>query len=118
MKTAHSPLVGLATCPLCLTSHLAEFDKQMHRPSASGGRQAASRSGDGLRVHGLRAAIDAVLLDVRHHSRCRGLTFLERHLFHRWVSGTREIGRHTSELQSLIRISYAVFCLKKKKKTR
>src|SRR3546814_9607971 len=26
-----------------------------------------------------------------------------------------EIGRHTSELQSLIRISYAVFCLKKKK---
>src|SRR3546814_8638223 len=28
----------------------------------------------------------------------------------------REIGRHTSELQSLMRISYAVFCLKKKKK--
>src|SRR3546814_5328289 len=27
-----------------------------------------------------------------------------------------EIGRHTSELQSLMRISYAVFCLKKKKK--
>src|SRR3546814_8302806 len=26
-----------------------------------------------------------------------------------------EIGRHTSELQSLIRISYAVLCLKKKK---
>src|SRR3546814_3552082 len=27
-----------------------------------------------------------------------------------------EIGKHTSELQSLMRISYAVFCLKKKKK--
>src|SRR3546814_10732140 len=27
-----------------------------------------------------------------------------------------EIGRHTSELQSLMRISYAVFCLKKKKR--
>src|SRR3546814_6377504 len=26
----------------------------------------------------------------------------------------KEIGRHTSELQSLMRISYAVFCLKKK----
>src|SRR3546814_10494803 len=26
-----------------------------------------------------------------------------------------EIGEHTSELQSLMRISYAVFCLKKKK---
>src|SRR3546814_5018832 len=29
-----------------------------------------------------------------------------------------EIGRATSELQSLMRISYAVFCLKKKKKTK
>src|SRR3546814_10531764 len=28
---------------------------------------------------------------------------------------TEQIGRHTSELQSLMRISYAVFCLKKKK---
>src|SRR3546814_2968826 len=28
-----------------------------------------------------------------------------------------KIGRDTSELQSLMRISYAVFCLKKKKKT-
>src|SRR3546814_4762693 len=45
-----------------------------------------------------------------------------------WYSGNREIGapksasltalrseEHTSELQSLMRISYAVFCLKKKK---
>src|SRR3546814_8057581 len=33
--------------------------------------------------------------------------------------GAREIRseEHTSELQSLMRISYAVFCLKKKKKT-
>src|SRR3546814_3402944 len=29
----------------------------------------------------------------------------------------REIGRHTSELQSLMRISYAVFCLQKKTAT-
>src|SRR3546814_14049385 len=28
---------------------------------------------------------------------------------------SNEIGEHTSELQSLMRISYAVFCLKKKK---
>src|SRR3546814_2414735 len=28
----------------------------------------------------------------------------------------KEIGKHTSELQSLMRISYAVFCLKKKKR--
>src|SRR3546814_6894967 len=37
----------------------------------------------------------------------------------RVVVGLDDIGRseeHTSELQSLMRISYAVFCLKKKKK--
>src|SRR3546814_2940632 len=32
-----------------------------------------------------------------------------------FVSCKRRSGEHTSELQSLMRISYAVFCLKKKK---
>src|SRR3546814_9732487 len=32
------------------------------------------------------------------------------------VAGRRRSEEHTSELQSLMRISYAVFCLKKKKK--
>src|SRR3546814_2375296 len=38
--------------------------------------------------------------------------------FDTWVlkSGERRSEEHTSELQSLMRISYAVFCLKKKKK--
>src|SRR3546814_8449134 len=36
-------------------------------------------------------------------------------LIRRW-SGSRRSEEHTSELQSLMRISYAVFCLKKKKK--
>src|SRR3546814_6726889 len=31
------------------------------------------------------------------------------------LAASEQIGRHTSELQSLMRISYAVFCLKKKK---
>src|SRR3546814_8676092 len=40
-----------------------------------------------------------------------------------WLIGGAKVGRarseeHTSELQSLMRISYAVFCLKKKKKIR
>src|SRR3546814_5465900 len=34
------------------------------------------------------------------------------------LSRTRRSEEHTSELQSLMRISYAVFCLKKKKTTR
>src|SRR3546814_7412366 len=33
------------------------------------------------------------------------------------VLGAQRSEEHTSELQSLMRISYAVFCLKKKKKT-
>src|SRR3546814_19784182 len=33
----------------------------------------------------------------------------------RWSMMTRRSEEHTSELQSLMRISYAVFCLKKKK---
>src|SRR3546814_9122317 len=33
------------------------------------------------------------------------------------ISSTLRSEEHTSELQSLMRISYAVFCLKKKKKT-
>src|SRR3546814_10319363 len=44
----------------------------------------------------------------RHHDDPRGAL----------LSGTRRSEEHTSELQSLMRISYAVFCLKKKiKKT-
>src|SRR3546814_1865587 len=35
----------------------------------------------------------------------------------RWAAASRS-EEHTSELQSLMRISYAVFCLKKKKKKR
>src|SRR3546814_4175294 len=36
---------------------------------------------------------------------------------HQPLSRLRRSEEHTSELQSLMRISYAVFCLKKKKKT-
>src|SRR3546814_2786450 len=35
------------------------------------------------------------------------------HIFYRWPGSWRS-EEHTSELQSLMRISYAVFCLKKK----
>src|SRR3546814_8451653 len=39
-----------------------------------------------------------------------------RRLIPRWVPARSE--EHTSELQSLMRISYAVFCLKKKKQNK
>src|SRR3546814_4161205 len=56
----------------------------------------------------------------------RSTTRRTRHCWRNWTRRstarmmTRTFGRseeHTSELQSLMRISYAVFCLKKKNKT-
>src|SRR3546814_5088811 len=44
-----------------------------------------------------------------------GYAIEERLVFSRRLDGKRS-EEHTSELQSLMRISYAVFCLKKKKK--
>src|SRR3546814_7894131 len=64
--------------------------------------------------------------------RCSGVRFVGRKRFERQRIGGQGVDRriirvacldrcrseeHTSELQSLMRISYAVFCLKKKKKT-
>src|SRR3546814_3005504 len=54
-------------------------------------------------------ALDNTLQDILvRHARLKGKDAL-------WVVGRSE--EHTSELQSLMRSSYAVFCLKKKKTT-
>src|SRR3546814_4997945 len=66
-------------------------------------------------------------LRPRHYDRLAGLAVeveVARYAVHRrrptrhdrHIVGTRS-EEHTSELQSLMRISYAVFCLKKKKLT-
>src|SRR3546814_3454257 len=75
----------------------------------SAGERPGSRAADDhLRIAALRAHIDVV-------ARQR-----QREAFERTLAGIVEEDRprseeHTSELQSLMRISYAVFCLKKKK---
>src|SRR3546814_9896027 len=48
---------------------------------------------------------------AREEDESQGIRGLEEALFH----GRERSEEHTSELQSLMRISYAVFCLKKKK---
>src|SRR3546814_7403152 len=60
----------------------------------------------GRQLGGARLGVDEL------HLRLLGHHPLDRHL-HRLALRSEE---HTSELQSLMRISYAVFCLKKKKK--
>src|SRR3546814_3786648 len=54
-----------------------------------------------------------------HCSKCRKVSGTDGNaVFYASTAGFRRSEEHTSELQSLMRISYAVFCLKKKTTTR
>src|SRR3546814_1372473 len=70
--------------------------------------------------HHLEDALGLLVLAeqlLRHHQLIIGLAavaLLEHRAEHASAGGQRS-EEHTSELQSLLRISYAVFCLKKKK---
>src|SRR3546814_9052273 len=93
------------------SSDLAGLDERFDAGAAA---EVTARLGDGR--EGLSAAVaevdqggDRVL---RHHAAAGAVGRGER--AERDASRSEE---HTSELQSLMRISYAVFCLKKKKNT-
>src|SRR3546814_9402995 len=69
--------------------------------------------GVGIRARRLATvALEHALGQVRHHDRREDLQQLVR------LAALQRSEEHTSELQSLMRISYAVFCLKKKKYNR
>src|SRR3546814_7302663 len=77
--------------------------QQLHGPPSRRSPASAARASSGLTEQRL----------VLH----RPATYLQRPVarqISRRISSTRS-EEHTSELQSLMRISYAVFCLKKKK---
>src|SRR3546814_2922094 len=59
--------------------------------------------------------LDAILRPKWGLSRAGSLVCEEDHPMRQGIGGDRS-EEHTSELQSLMRISYAVFCLKKKNK--
>src|SRR3546814_6220074 len=64
--------------------------------------------------------IDAILWTHDHADHCHGIDDVRQIFHHRGkpVPGyARRSEEHTSELPSLMRISYAVFCLKKKKRS-
>src|SRR3546814_10623240 len=124
--------------------HRAACEAEGHRPHRAGlrpGGQLVHRRQHEARVgHFLRdAGQGRVLLRARREGGERLLEVAYSHssapFFHSYTKPTvriprkiiidqkpimpmspraTEIGRHTSELQSLMRISYAVFCLKKK----
>src|SRR3546814_3769572 len=94
-KTAYEMRISDWSSDLC-SSDLCRRDAQLSRPAVGLAQRAA----------GARAARAQALLalDVHRPFRDQGD-----------VAGDRS-EEHTSELQSLMRISYAVFCLKKKNK--
>src|SRR3546814_8645737 len=84
----------------------------------------AERPGDHLSLAAFRAGLPMAFhrLDRCPFDRHRGIgacgdpppDHLD-HLVHKAIARDLRSEEHTSELQSLMRISYAVFCLKKKK---
>src|SRR3546814_8508384 len=79
-------------------------------------RDRLRRRGEGKNIVLILQENDRLARDIAR--RLKELGFIDRRLLARLVGIA--IGRseeHTSELQSLMRISYAVFCLKKKKHT-
>src|SRR3546814_5223152 len=86
---------------------------------------------EAAQVHAIRHSVEAkariVAADERETSGVRALLNLGHTFGHaleaetgfsdRLLHGEARSEEHTSELQSLMRISYAVFCLKKKKQT-
>src|SRR3546814_17796180 len=72
---------------------------------------------DALPISGLHSFASASFRRVCAPPRmlATGIAFAERHDEHAAPDDDRS-EEHTSELQSLMRISYAVFCLKKKNK--
>src|SRR3546814_3131716 len=70
---------------------------------------------DGPRTIGIDPALDRARRDDRQQDHRRARSVARRDGGRSRASARSE--EHTSELQSLMRISYAVFCLKKKNKT-
>src|SRR3546814_3789796 len=97
------------------------------RPVEPGGNEAAGDAGDqALQQNAAGARIEIGIgrtgrddkageREDRQSQRRKHARHLKRMEYRGWPQSRSE--EHTSELQSLMRISYAVFCLKKKNKT-
>src|SRR3546814_1782710 len=96
----------------------------MHKPcyTARHVREESSLSGRWLQLHLPRLSPPAAADEPEGRARGRGLWLYDDALEARQGFARRRRAdrseEHTSELQSLMRISYAVFCLKKKNRKR
>src|SRR3546814_8125339 len=92
--------------------------ERLDHPGARARRDAQLLAGEVRRLAHLGVAhVDGLTgVDVEEHH-LGALVFLLQAALEHVVHGEVRSEEHTSELQSLMRISYAVFCLKKKNKT-
>src|SRR3546814_2637217 len=98
-----------------LRARLAFLFQQAVERAAAAGDRAAGRHGQGAVV--LQPAAQSEARD--HAAQSGARNFPRRRSDHgRRISGRHRSEEHTSELQSLMRISYAVFSLKKKTNTK
>src|SRR3546814_1228371 len=86
-------------------------------PEVAIGGQHVGTGPSGVKIVHLPSGIEAYCITERsqHKNREIALSMIEAAVTHPYYRGTIRSEEHTSELQSLMRISYAVFCLKKKK---
>src|SRR3546814_7954981 len=101
------------------TQVLQRFACRLRLPRAARGRgdivgpAVAASEGSPLTVRGVRPVLQASVQAALRALHFRGM-IAPNNSFN---PNPLQIGRATSELQSLMRISYAVFCLKKTKKS-
>src|SRR3546814_3975773 len=82
-------------------------------------RRKLSRSGHSFEPLSVMPAESAAAPILLHCENCDPACVFSERGANKWNRVARiRSEEHTSELQSLMRISYAVFCLKKKKKTK
>src|SRR3546814_1687171 len=102
--------------PLCSTGRAAATSpcrpSPATSPARSGTATASSACGNERTLHDQHHGTDAAHALRRLHPQ------IQRRRVGHGVQQPRRSEEHTSELQSLMRISYAVFCLKKKKKNK
>src|SRR3546814_7971976 len=93
-------------------ARFAEAIDEVHRHAVRG-NQPCDRHARSDKHRGRRVAADHFAFRSRFGD--RGLRRHRQYGFPALEGGEERSEEHTSELQSLMRISYAVFCLKKKK---
>src|SRR3546814_4159531 len=110
------PTMTMATCK-AVTLSIPREAAATHRKNARAADEPAWQAPHADPLHGEAEASSAPLshgAGWKGEGRSCGATRAVGHIFSK-RSNRRRSEEHTSELQSLMRISYAVFCLKKKK---